>query len=707
MKSKLLLKLIFAGVSVLLMHNANALKLYWIGASDTYWNNYANWSESSGIPNNPSFLTPSPADTVFFDANSFPSGGEVVTITTNSACKMLDFSALDFQIYTTLPTLVIDNTYTLSIKDAIFSSKIHLNINGTLYIDGQDYAGGTMNVDFKGATVGSSLKLGKMQFGIASGTFNLLNDLVFIDGYINVVSGNLMLNKNLKCRTIDFLNGVSGPVALTCNAGSVLEFSGDVLMDNITFLTHNLNTANATIILSGTNFGPFQFDCSNCDFSNTSVTFTKGSYYNLNTGVLFNDLLFNTITLEDSTRTNFNNNAKLKFNSITTTATMQNVAYTVFDGYQGGSNAGLEDRDGGVNCLYNVTMNYWTVTNGQVNVSSPGWVSATNSGNFKDKFKGFVKDATSGLPAPNGYVKLFKEVSAYGKLRLVDSVTVSPTGEYELNPSNYIDGGTYRLWASSTGLLEAYYARPVTLKDSSVFLWSDAFQYTGLGCGDSIADTMNLRQPLIAAGTGFVAGVIKEGVGYQMKIIDPSNTILTPGQPIKGVKVGLGKNPPGSVASIAITDNTGKYSFSDLPPGNYTVYVDVEGLDLISTYTLTITGSDSLLNRDFIADSATVYANNMFVGFNNSTKQQPGLTLFPNPSSSNIYINYESIVGSRLNIEIENMIGQTLYLYSESVTQFGNQTFTLDLNEIHIPPGTFFIKTNINNTLFVNKIVKK
>ena len=711
MKTKSLLKLFLSAITLLSIQSTQAYTYFWRGGSSD-WETYSNWSTDPITLVNINSVIPTTGDSVIFDAISFPGGGEIVTVSgSNILCEMIDFSGLDPQIYITLPTLQINNGAILkSTSQNIFSSNIRLDINGVFLIGGDDYVGLSMGVNFYNAVLISTTNTGVLRFecSLSPGSkFDLQSDINFVDGVVNITRGEFNVNPNtIKCKGLDLKNNASGLIYFYSLSGATIECSGDVILDNSIGLTLNFDVENATIILNSKDATDHYFKCDGCNYSASSLVVKKGSYYLAYLTAGGNDMIFNNITLEDSTQTHFNNNLKLKYNTISTTATVQNTANTIFEGNTLAIKAGLEDMDGGFNCLYNVTMKNWDVTTGQVNVSSPGWTAADNAGNFKTPFKGLVKDAFSGGVVTAGNVKLFKEVAAYGQLQLADSVDISPVGEYELNPGNYIDGGTYRLWASSPGLLDGYYTKTLTLQDSSAFLWSDAYQFTGLGCGGSIDATINLNTPLVASGSGVIAGAVNEGVGYGMKIIDPGNNILTPGQPVKGVKVGLGKNPPGSVASIAVTDNTGKYSFGNLPPGNYTVYVDIEGLDLISTYTLTITGSDSLLNRDFIADSATVYANNIFTGFNNLNKQQPGLTLYPNPSSNTIYINYESTVGEHLNIEIENTLGQSLYFYTETITQFGNQTHALDLNKIGIPTGTFFIKTNINNKQFVNKIVK-
>ncbi|MCI4648418.1 SprB repeat-containing protein, partial [Phaeodactylibacter sp.] len=58
---------------------AAGVDYFWIGGTGD-WEDPANWSLTSGVPNNPSNCLPSPIDDVYFDANSFANDGEIVRL---------------------------------------------------------------------------------------------------------------------------------------------------------------------------------------------------------------------------------------------------------------------------------------------------------------------------------------------------------------------------------------------------------------------------------------------------------------------------------------------------------------------------------------------------------------------------------------------------------------------------------------------------
>jgi hypothetical protein len=73
---------------------------------------------------------------------------------------------------------------------------------------------------------------------------------------------------------------------------------------------------------------------------------------------------------------------------------------------------------------------------------------------------------------------------------------------------------------------------------------------------------------------------IKEKGDYVITLTEPNNTAAKTenhGDPIKGVKVGLGKNPPGAVVARATTNDNGEVEFKGLEPGSYYVTLELSG----------------------------------------------------------------------------------------------------------------------------------
>ncbi|MBK9043184.1 MAG: hypothetical protein IPN97_08335, partial [Saprospiraceae bacterium] len=76
--------------------------LYWIGNGGN-WTDASHWSLSSGGP--ASGCIPSPYDNVFFDVNSFTSGGQTITINQTAYCKSMNWNGVSNS-----PTLAGNNS---------------------------------------------------------------------------------------------------------------------------------------------------------------------------------------------------------------------------------------------------------------------------------------------------------------------------------------------------------------------------------------------------------------------------------------------------------------------------------------------------------------------------------------------------------------------------------------------------------------------
>lgn len=68
-------------------------------------------------------------------------------------------------------------------------------------------------------------------------------------------------------------------------------------------------------------------------------------------------------------------------------------------------------------------------------------------------------------------------------------------------------------------------------------------------------------------------------VKSQTDLINVNNQVKTQGGPIRGVKIGLGKNPTGVVSRWVAPDKNGDVLFTDLEPGSYKVVVLTDGIN--------------------------------------------------------------------------------------------------------------------------------
>ena len=119
--------------------NLNSRDLYWVGGTGD-WNNRNNWSLASGGPGNA--CIPKPNDNIFFDNNSFNNPNDVVSGITPGFVNNLTFDASNYNNVTLdIPELYINNDLTLT---TILNWQVP-----TVYLVGNDEAGGSANTDFQ------------------------------------------------------------------------------------------------------------------------------------------------------------------------------------------------------------------------------------------------------------------------------------------------------------------------------------------------------------------------------------------------------------------------------------------------------------------------------------------------------------------------------------------------------------------------------
>lgn len=207
--------------------------LYWVGGTGV-WNDSNHWSLTSGGANGA--CIPGPNDNVFFDANSFPTTGAIVTIQGWRAfCKNMDWTG-------SLRTPRMDLTTPLEIFGSlkmISAMNVSNYSNTTPYVFG---AGSNVNI----TTAGHALSY--VQFNGTNGTWNLKDNLT--------ASMIFLLNGTLKTNNHDITTTYSG---LSCSSSSVstnkalyLGSSTVTLKNDLYLITSNftLDAGTSTIVFT-------------------------------------------------------------------------------------------------------------------------------------------------------------------------------------------------------------------------------------------------------------------------------------------------------------------------------------------------------------------------------------------------------------------------------------------------------------------------
>jgi hypothetical protein len=291
----------------------------------------------------------------------------------------------------------------------------------------------------------------------------------------------------------------------------------------------------------------------------------------------------------------------------------------------------------------------------------------------------------SGGNVINGSVVIYHYKPFQTLFDTVQVAQLNTSGDYHFTSINH---GNYliKVFSDTTiypTLVATYYGNAYLWNDSSVIVINH-----NCTIGDTLNSITMIEQIGIGAGPGFITGQVIEGPSFGRNL----------GDPIPGVDVNLGKNPGGSVMKITTTNSTGTYTFSGVPYGNYTIYIDIPGLGRDSSYTFSVDSShNQFLHLDYIADSNSVYINpNSTTGIKTlAILDENKFWVYPNPSNGTFTIATKE---SEYLLIITNILGENIYQ-----SEIKNPQSAIDLSKQ--PNGVYFLNIKTGKELYIKKII--
>jgi len=322
---------------------------------------------------------------------------------------------------------------------------------------------------------------------------------------------------------------------------------------------------------------------------------------------------------------------------------------------------------------YTVMLTAHSDCYGQTNYSWNQYVYATNI---------FGRVTHSGGPVTNGTVLLLKHQPTFTSFDTIATTSLNAVGEYMFNmpPSyNYL----VKVYPDTT-----LYPNLIPTYKGDVWAW-DSADVLAHGCTQTdTADIYMYELPVIGGGPGSLAGTIVEGQGFGR----------AQGDPIHGVDVKLGITGSNMVIANTETDLNGDYSFNNLPFGDYTIYVDIPGLNRDSSYQLIIDSAMSVYeNLDYIVDSNSVYILET-IGINDNNNSIGKMSLFPNPAYGQTTIIYTLTNNSTMVIEVYDMLGVKHQTLLNGNLSAGEHVYTFNTQTMGLKSGLYFVRLTAGST---------
>lgn len=194
-------------------------------------------------------------------------------------------------------------------------------------------------------------------------------------------------------------------------------------------------------------------------------------------------------------------------------------------------------------------------------------------------------------------------------------------------------------------------------------------------------------------GPGIIGGTVTDGNG-----LVANGEGERGGDPLPGVSVLL-LNDQLQPVYHAITDDEGKYGFSNLAYGTYKVVVEITGHEQGERWVTLNAQNPASDNNDFEVTEEGIL--NEIADFINP---ESGIFVSPNPAKDFVKINVDSSAGFEAQLQLSTTTGSVV-LSAQQHIGLGEQTVEMNLGDL--PSGVYFLQFVAGNQVITKKIVKE
>ncbi len=227
-------------------------------------------------------------------------------------------------------------------------------------------------------------------------------------------------------------------------------------------------------------------------------------------------------------------------------------------------------------------------------------------------------------------------------------------------------------------LVETYYG--------DEWSWEAASVFTHACSVDDFADIVMVEITPVTPGPGLIQGYVQTGPGFGR----------AEGDPVHGVVVKRGITSSTQILETTTTDANGSYFFKDLPFGNYTIYVDMPGLEKDSVYDVVVDATtNQFTGLNYGVDSVKVYILPGIGIEDILSSDNSEMNVFPNPVKEIATIQYALNVNAKVELAVYNILGVKVQTLVNAHLQSGEYECNFNPKSKSLEPGVYFVSLTV------------
>lgn len=329
---------------------------------------------------------------------------------------------------------------------------------------------------------------------------------------------------------------------------------------------------------------------------------------------------------------------------------------------------------------------------------------------------GTVRDSSNALlNQGKNYVLLYREGGNFTQNDVLAITKVKNDGTYYFDSIPY---GYYRLAVQADTIdyknaLTTYYTKVNSILSGTTWEESDTLNTITCTCDVNNAD-IKLKYHKAGQISVTLTGKINANYPYvgapaEMKATGGGKnggvSVLGSTKPVGGIDIIVKKQPTGSSSSLVKTDANGNYKITDLESnGTYEIYVDVPGLIMANSYTVTVSNGQVISCLDYALEADFINTTCVPQSVNTITATNFNASIYPNPAQNQATLTLELKNNEQLTIDVLDYTGRKLHTLLNEQKQAG--VHTIDLGIISTKAkGIYFVTIRAGNSIQTLKYI--